>query len=126
MVPADRRLLELLSDGVCHEILLRLLTEGPQTQRELRAALGVGSGAISRRMGDLEGEGVVIRARSHGPYDLVLPEQTRALITSAKQLAADLLALRNDEAQKDLKVFRKAGLAGGHLRDRAREEPSGG
>jgi DNA-binding HxlR family transcriptional regulator len=117
----DRQLLELVSDGVCHEILIRLLADGPQTQAQLRAAVRVGSGAISRRMADLENAGLVVRERSHGPYHLVLPQQTRELMEGAMVLAANALERRYATAAQELSEFRAAGPRGDRLRDRTRE-----
>jgi hypothetical protein len=68
-------------------------------------------------MADLERGGLVSRERSHGPYELVLPRQTRALMEQAKALAEELLALQYAQARADTQEFRKAGMRGGHLRD---------
>lgn len=114
----DVTLLKAVADRGCID-LLRALLDGPATQKQLIEGLGLNSGTVSRRMGELEGIGLVTRDRSHGPYRLTLPAETRHFIQGAADLARLGLRSRLDEAEAHARGLRKAGLSGGHLRDRA-------
>lgn len=122
MPRADRKLFRLLNDDVCRDILELLLDrDGPRTQAELTAALDLNSGTISRRLSNLEDEGVVERIGRRGPYAVSFASETRKLMFAASALAK-LLANAQSSAAEDLsKRQRTEGLAGGHLNDRVRE-----
>jgi DNA-binding MarR family transcriptional regulator len=95
--PSYGGLLALLADGERHEILATLLA-GSASQRDLRAKLGLQSGTVSRQLKDLEQAGLVVRDRSHGPYELTRPIETRALLLAAAELAR---AISSERAHVD-------------------------
>jgi DNA-binding HxlR family transcriptional regulator len=106
---SDGLLLALLADGDCRLIVDRLL-EGDATQRELRDELGLQSGSLSRQMRVLEDAAMVVRERSHGPYELIRPERTRAVLQAAADLAADLSAARQEVDAERARSVRKSGM----------------
>jgi DNA-binding Lrp family transcriptional regulator len=123
MVRADRKLFRLLSDDVCRDLLDCLLgKDGPQTQAQLTKALSLNSSTVSRRIGQLEEEGVVEqRGGKRGPYKVVFPLPTRKLLEEASELAS-LLASTHEQSARELHSRqRREALAGGHLHDRASE-----
>jgi DNA-binding Lrp family transcriptional regulator len=122
MARADRKLIRLLDDEVCRDLLQLLLgDDGPQTQSELTKKLGLTSGAVSRRMSGLEDEGVVQRDSPRGPYDVVFREETRAMLIAAARLANRLAENHWAETKELLGELDEEALAGGRLHDRARE-----
>jgi len=122
MPRADRKLFRLLNDDVSRDVLDLLLDRnGPRTQVELTAALDLNSGTISRRLSNLEDEGVVERIGRRGPYAVVFPSETRKLLLAASGLVKLLADVQAEVAEDLSKRQRTEGLAGGHLHDRARE-----
>ncbi len=122
MPRADVKLFEVLADQVCLGLLRCLLNaDGPLTQSQLAAKLAVSSGIVSRRMGELETIGIVERASSHAPYTLVFPSETRGLLSGAADLAANAYGGLHADAAAYARELKKESLAGGNLRDRARE-----
>jgi DNA-binding Lrp family transcriptional regulator len=122
MARPDRKLLRLLNDDVCRDLLDGLLSrEGPRTQAQLGAALGLNSSTVSRRMGNLEDEGIVRLTGRRGPYELVFPAATRELMEKTAELTMLLAERQFSEAKASRDELRKEGLAGGHLHDRAGE-----
>jgi DNA-binding Lrp family transcriptional regulator len=123
MSRADRKLFRLFNDDVCRDILDLLLDRnGPRTQAELTAALNLNSGTISRRLANLEDEGVVERTGPRGTYAVVFPSKTRELLHAASGLVSRLAHAYAEEADDLLKRQRAESLAGGRLHDKAREE----
>jgi len=119
---ADGKLFGVLADPLCRALLHALLDdELPLTQRQLIAKLSVSSGVVSRRMGELEGIGLVDRPSSHAPYALVFPSETRHLLVEGAKLAARALERQADEAKAYARDLQKDSMAGGILRDRAKE-----
>jgi biotin operon repressor len=119
----DRKLFRLLNDDVCRDLLTGLLSrEGPRSQAQLGAALGLNSSTISRRIGQLEDEGIVELTRRGGPYRLVFPEATRELMEKAAELNLLLADRQFTDSKASRSELRKEGLAGGHLHDRAGEQ----
>jgi DNA-binding Lrp family transcriptional regulator len=122
MQRADGKLFGVLADHVCRDLLLALLgSDSPLTQSQLVAKLGISSGVVSRRMGELEGVGLVDRESTHSPYDLPFPAETRQLLLDGAKLAASALRRRSDEATGYARELQKDSMAGGILRDRAKE-----
>ena len=79
------RLLEALADPVRLEVLSMLLA-GPATQKRLGEELGLTSGTMSRQMSMLEQADLVVRARSHGPYEVKYPRRLLELLRTAADL----------------------------------------
>jgi DNA-binding Lrp family transcriptional regulator len=122
MQRADGKLFGVLADHVCRDLLLALLgSDSPLTQTQLVAKLGISSGVVSRRMGELEGVGLVDRGSAHAPYDLPFPAETRQLLLDGARLAAGALRRRSDEAEAYARELQKDSMAGGIIRDRAKE-----
>jgi DNA-binding transcriptional regulator GbsR (MarR family) len=122
MSRADGKLFEVLADPVCRDLLWGLLeSETPLTQSQLGTQLGLSSGLVSKRMGVLEGLGLVERATSHAPYSVIFPVETRALLVDGAQLFASAIKRRAEQAEEVARRLKKQGMEGGHLRDRARE-----
>lgn len=118
----DGNLFELLADDVCRDLLRSMLREDePQTQRQLTAALSLNSSTISRRMGQLENLGLVSRASSHAPYEILFPSKTRELLLAAAGLARLSRERQAAEAAAHERDLRKESMNGGSLRDLARE-----
>lgn len=118
----DVDLAEELGDPHSFDILLELLAaDQGLTQRELAAALKLDSGGTSRRMKRLEQLGLVERERSHGPYELTFPDETRDTLERVTNLAAAGLARRAEGAKRRADAFRKAGMRGDRLRARTRK-----
>jgi DNA-binding HxlR family transcriptional regulator len=107
--PLDGSLLSLVADDDGRQIIERLL-DAPATQKELREELGLQSGVLSRQMRALEDAALVVRARSHGPYVLLLPERTRALLQAAADLASDLSQARYEVDSARAREIRKRGM----------------
>jgi DNA-binding MarR family transcriptional regulator len=123
MPRADRKLFRLINDDVCRDILELLLDrDGPRTQVELTTALDLNSGTISRRLANLEDEGVVERSGPRGTYVVVFPSDTRELLLAASGLAKRLANAHAQDAEGLSKRQRTESLAGGRLHDMAREE----
>lgn len=110
----------LMAEDDGRAIVERLL-DAPATQRELRADLGLQSGALSRQMKALEGAAIVVRERSHSPYTLTLPDRTRALLQAAADLASDLSQARYEVDATRARDMRKAGMLA-RSRTQARSE----
>jgi DNA-binding transcriptional ArsR family regulator len=121
MPRADRKLFRLLNDDVCRDVLDLLLDRnGPRTQAELIAVLELNSGTVSRRLANLEDEGVVEKLGQR-TYGVAFAPEVRKLLLTASGLTK-LLADTHAKAADDLsKRQRTEGLAGGHLHDTARE-----
>jgi len=123
MPRADRKLFRLFNDDVCRDILELLLDrDGPRTQVELTTALDLNSGTVSRRLANLEDEGVVERSGPRGTYAIVFPSETRELLLAASGLVKRLAYAHAEEADNLSKRQRTESLAGGRLHDRALEE----
>lgn len=106
---SDGTLLALLADVDCRRIVDRLL-EGSATQRELREDLGIQSGSLSRHMRAMEDAALVVRERSHGPYEVTLSKRTRAVLQAAADLASDLSDLQHEADAKRARALRKGGM----------------
>jgi DNA-binding HxlR family transcriptional regulator len=117
---SDGVLFGLMADDDGRAIVERLL-DAPATQRELRAELGLQSGALSRQMKALEDAAIVVRERSHSPYTVTLPDRTRALLQAAADLASDLSQARHEVDATRARDMRKAGMLAGS-RTEARSE----
>jgi DNA-binding MarR family transcriptional regulator len=116
---SDAALLALLADIDCRAII-ELLLEHPATQREVREHLGLQSGSLSRQMRTLEDYALVVRERSHGPYELTLPERTRAVLQAAADLARDLSEAQAEVDTERARGLRKSGMrAPAHQREGA-------
>ena len=115
----DTTILRVLGDELSTAIVLLLLAEDA-TQKELGEELGATSPGVSRRMSELEALGLVSRDRSHGPYMLAHSARVRTLLEAVADLAVCLTQTRADTAAAHARELRKAGLAGGRLRDRER------
>jgi DNA-binding transcriptional ArsR family regulator len=94
-IPSYDRLLSLLAVPLLREVMEKLL-DGPVTQRDLRSRLGYSSSALSRGMRQLEDAGIVSRDRSHAPYELTYPYETRALLAAAAEMSSRVLRARAD------------------------------
>lgn len=122
MQRADVKLFEVLADTVSVDLLQALVdADDPLTQSQLAAQLAISSGLTSRRMGELEGIGIVERRTSHGPYAVVFPEATRDLLIAVADLAADAIGRQSATADSHRRELKKKRLDGGRLRDRAKE-----
>lgn len=122
MQQADGRLFGVLADSVCREALHLLLeSEDGLTQRELASSLGIPSGTASKKMRELEVLGLVSRPSSHRAYSVVFPGRTRAFLDEGAEFAATALEWLAEEARAHARDLRKGGMAGGNLRDRAKE-----
>jgi DNA-binding HxlR family transcriptional regulator len=113
----DVTLLKAVADRGCID-LLRSLLDGPATQKDLMGRLGLNSGTVSRRMGELETLGLVVRDRAHAPYRLRHAPETRTFVQITADLAKLGMRSRYEESDAHSRDVRKAGLKGGHLRDR--------
>lgn len=100
-------LLRVVGDDVRLQILQALLDE-PMTQKQLRVALGVDSGTMSRHMRALEDIDLVARERSHGPYRLQHPRRTWALLQATSDLATDVMQGRAEDVATSARALRKA------------------
>jgi DNA-binding MarR family transcriptional regulator len=122
MARPDGKLLELLADDPCRDLLRTLLREDEaQTQRQLVGRLEYNSSTVSRRMAQLEEFGLVSRRSSHSPYEIAFPSQTRALLLAAAGLARAVKQQQADEAAAHERDLVKESMDSGRLRDRARE-----
>lgn len=123
MVRADRKVFRLLNDDVCRDLLDCLLGKnGPQTQAQLTKVLDLNSSTVSRKMGQLEEEGVVEQlGGKRGPYKVAFPLPTRRLLEEASEIAR-LLATAYEQSANELHSRqRREALAGGHLHDQTSE-----
>lgn len=110
MSSADGKLYELLANSVSRELLARLVAaDGPRTQRQLTAETGLNASTISRRMGELENQGLVRRASAHAPYELIFPETTRDVLLAVQDLALMILERESDALRHQSQALR-AGL----------------
>lgn len=91
MARAGRKLFRLLGDDVCRDLLDCLLgRNGPQTQAQLARVLDLNSSTVSRRIGQLEEEGVVEQiGGKRGPYRIAFPSPTRKLLEEASELVKE-------------------------------------
>jgi DNA-binding MarR family transcriptional regulator len=106
----------ILADADFRAITERLLV-GPATQRDLREELGLQSGSLSRQMATLEDVVLVVRERSHSPYELTRPDEIREVLVAVANLAVAL-----DRARLDVDLERAASLRRSGMRavDQAR------
>ncbi len=123
MARPDVKIFQLLTDEVCCDLLHQLLTgDDLQTQQQLATALDLNSSTVSRKMAVLEGEGVVERIGPRkAPYRVIFPSKTRELLQAGADLAQLSLESRTEWARSHAGGLRKDGMAGGNLRDRAKE-----
>jgi DNA-binding MarR family transcriptional regulator len=117
---SDATLLSLLADADCRRVVERLL-ESPATQRELRDDLGLQSGSLSRQMRSMEDAKLLVRGRSHGPYELTMPQRTRAVLQAAADLATELSGLQHDVDEERARSLRKGGMRGEPAGQRSEE-----
>lgn len=119
----DVKIFELLTDEVrCDLLRLLLRNEAPQTQQQLASVLDLDSSTVSRRMADLESAGLIERAGPRkAPYRILFPSKTRELLQASADLAQLVLEAQTATARGYAGDLRKEGMAGGNLRDQARE-----
>jgi DNA-binding HxlR family transcriptional regulator len=120
--PSDATVLQALADTERLLIVGRLLRK-PATQLELRAALDMKSGTASKQLGLLEARRIIARDRSHGPYGIVAPRETAALLEAAADLAAAISrrqAVVDEEHVRQLRESRSSEQAA-PLRSDSRE-----
>ena len=123
MARPDVKIFQLLTDEVCCDLLrLLLASDDPQTQQQLALALDLNSSTVSRRMSSLENEGLVERIGPRkAPYRVLFPSKTRELLQACADLAELVLETQAERAKSYAGDLRKDGMAGGNLRDRAKE-----
>ena len=84
------------------DLLLAILEEAGSVD-DLADRTGVALSTASRRLDDLALAGIISRSRPRGPYEMTCPEQTRAFLEAASDLASAIL----DARQKSEEHFRK-------------------
>ncbi len=103
-------MLQALADTERLLLVDRLLGK-PASQAELRADFGLTSGNASKQLGLLESRRVIARDRSHGPYGIVAPAETTALLEAAAELAAAISrrqAVVDEEHARELRESRSS------------------
>lgn len=108
-VGSDVSLLEALADPDRHEIL-RVLLEGPATQKELAAALQMHSGTVSKHMAKLARAGIVFRQRSHSPYELRFRDGVLQLLQANANLLVERSAAIHEQNLRQQKEINRAGI----------------
>jgi DNA-binding transcriptional ArsR family regulator len=118
--PSDVYMLAALADAGRLEIVRRLL-DAPLSQSEICSALKMTSGTASKQLRLLEAQRLISRDRSHGPYMVVSPNETAALVQAAADLATAISrkqALVDERHAKDLRKAQFKRGASGHDIDR--------
>ncbi|SRR6266516_2756514 len=92
------RLLQILGEPLCLQIVERLLTGPPETQENLRKELGADKRLMSDSINRLIDGKLVSRERARGPCFLLRREQVYELLQRAADLESEIA--RNDAERK--------------------------
>jgi DNA-binding IclR family transcriptional regulator len=76
--------------------------------RELEDRAGVAKATASRRLEDLARAGVIFRPRPKAPYEIALPEETRAFLDAASTFSQQILEARRDSERSLQRRIRKS------------------
>lgn len=122
MRPPDTSVFDVFGIEDCRRILDLLVDSGePLTQGEIANALDLRSSVASRRMAEIEQAGLVVRASSHAPYELVFRELVHRMLEIGADLAGEVAARMSAEAQALRDERRIRGMRGRALPGGARE-----
>lgn len=101
--------------------ILLVLLDGPATQKDLKAALKLQSGTLSKHMAVLTSSGLVRQQRpGHAPYELAVRDGVSRLLQ-----ASDNLLVERDEAQLARSRKQSKGLNQGVMRPAPSEAGEG-
>lgn len=122
MPAPDAKVFEVFGIDECRGILdLLIRSHAPLTQKQIAEKLDLRSSGASRRMSEMEQAGLVARASSHGPYELLFRETVQTML----ELGADLGSAVADRAAEEARALsderRKSRMRGNALPSRARE-----
>lgn len=98
-----------MADPDRHEIL-RLLLDGPATQKELAATLQIHSGTLSKHMAKLTQAGIVFRERSHSPYRLQFRNGVLKLLQANANLLVEQSAAIHEQSLRQQREINRAGI----------------
>lgn len=122
MGPPDAKVFDVFGIDECRDILDLLIdSRQPLTQGQIADALDLKSSQASRRMAEIEGAGLVRRASSHAPYELIFHEKAQTMLELGADLSAEAAEMAAAEARELRKERRMRRMRGGTLPTEARE-----
>jgi DNA-binding IclR family transcriptional regulator len=105
----DVTFLQAAADPDRHKVLQRLI-EGPATQKQLAAELGLNSGTLSKHMAKLTAAGLVRRLRSHAPYELQFRSGVWQLLQANNNLNIKRARADLEAAEAQAKSVNQSGM----------------
>lgn len=102
-------MLQAVGDPVRYRILQCLL-QSPATQKQLAEELNLSSGALSKQMAKLAAAHLVLRQRSHGPYQLQFRDGVWKLLQSFVNLKGEIVTALLDAAEQEAEDLSRAGM----------------